>query len=139
VRLLSGTVFVLGSWATTVELEKPVDDGKLPPNAISDAKLAGGLRDQALQVEKPLTVVRADGSRLDRARQLIDVVAYGASKFVRGVLPLSLGLIGGLELFAPDMLPHVVMTKDWASALFSGCVGYYGFPLMQHGKPDGGK
>lgn len=65
------------------------------------------------------------------AREWIDTFAYGGRKLIGGLIPLALGTVGGLELFSPDTLSQVVIPSDWASALFSGAIGYFGFPVVR--------
>jgi hypothetical protein len=64
---------------------------------------------------------------------VVDAIGYGLNRLLRGALPLVLGTVGGLELFAPDVLHSVTMGQDWASALFTGGCGYFGFSLAQGG------
>jgi hypothetical protein len=64
------------------------------------------------------------GPAAKSAKDWIDVVSYAGGKVITGVGPLLLAGLGGVELFAPGLLPAVHMSEAMGSTLLTGAVGY---------------
>jgi hypothetical protein len=60
---------------------------------------------------------------VEKARDWIDLAAYAGGKLVKGVLPITVGCIGGLELFAPGVLNGVELNNTISTAMLTGGLG----------------
>jgi hypothetical protein len=63
------------------------------------------------------------GPKARTAKEWIDVVAYGGSKIAKGLVPLAVGSIAGVEAFAPALLPAIQMSHDTAMLILAASAG----------------
>jgi hypothetical protein len=60
-----------------------------------------------------------------KVKDWIDVLAYGGTTVMRGLVPLSAFLLGGVESAAPDLIRQVNLSQETSHFLFYGSIGYF--------------
>jgi hypothetical protein len=62
------------------------------------------------------------------------ILADGFDRIVRSVGALAVGVIGGLELFGPDILSGIAIPTEWSTLMFTGGLGYFGISIRNQEK-----
>ena len=71
----------------------------------------------------------APPQRTSRSRDIVDTLAYGLDRLAKPVLALGLIVIGGAELFGPDILSGITVSPEMATLMFFGGFGFFGINL----------
>lgn len=72
------------------------------------------------------------------AKEWIDLGFTTCDRLVRGALPLGIGAVGFSELFAPDFLASIVVSKDMSMVMLSAAGAFFGLNLRMGGSSNQG-